>query len=157
MCRGVVGRTVVQLSEGSEPEVFWAALGGKAEYAKCRPGDPVPREARLFHILGFGNKVEEVYHFEQEDLLEEDCFVLDRYTEVFVWVGSQATAQERENAEKVPVGVLPLYLRNIVLCLLSSLFTLVFLSVYLHLFCWLRVHNTVLILILSVISYSISL
>eukprot|EP01042_Synura_sphagnicola_P002196 gene2196-2624_t len=95
------GRLLESIEEGNEPEEFWIALGGKGPYAEYREGDAAMREPRLFHVLGFGSAVEEVYNFEQEDLLIEDCFILDVYTQVYLWVGAQASAQERERAEKV--------------------------------------------------------
>lgn len=45
---GVGGRTLVQVNEGSEPEAFWAALGGRGEYASLRAGEPVPKDPRFF-------------------------------------------------------------------------------------------------------------
>ena len=41
-------RTMVELTEGEEPGPFWAALGGKTEYATLPEGELAPREARLF-------------------------------------------------------------------------------------------------------------
>ena len=76
------GRLLESIEEGNEPEEFWIALGGKGPYAEYREGEAAMREPRLFHVLGFGSAVEEVYNFEQEDLLIEDCFILDVYTQV---------------------------------------------------------------------------
>jgi hypothetical protein len=38
VCVGKGGRVLVQIEEGSEPEAFWAALGGQGEYATFREG-----------------------------------------------------------------------------------------------------------------------
>jgi hypothetical protein len=46
--QGKSGRLVNTIKEGSEPEEFWTALGGKTEYAQFAPGDAPPRDARLF-------------------------------------------------------------------------------------------------------------
>jgi hypothetical protein len=46
--KGRAGRSVVSVREGSEPAEFWDALGGKTEYASVSPGEPAPRDARLF-------------------------------------------------------------------------------------------------------------
>jgi len=42
--------------------------------------------------------VEEVDRFEQEDLSDEDVYLLDTFTQIFVWVGSQSTAAEQTKA-----------------------------------------------------------
>jgi hypothetical protein len=42
-----------------------------------------------------------VYNFDQSDLNDEDVFLLDTYTQLFIWVGSQATREEREKALEV--------------------------------------------------------
>ena len=39
---------IVTLSEGSEPEEFWANLGGKEEYPRVSAGVSAPRPSRLF-------------------------------------------------------------------------------------------------------------
>lgn len=39
---------VVTISEGTEPEDFWATLGGKGEYPRISPGVFGPRPPRLF-------------------------------------------------------------------------------------------------------------
>jgi advillin len=46
--KGKAGRAVVQVKEGSESEEFWAALGGKGDYASVGEGHAMPRDARLF-------------------------------------------------------------------------------------------------------------
>jgi hypothetical protein len=42
------GRELAVVKEGEEPEAFWAALGGKAEYASHAPGELPPQPPRLF-------------------------------------------------------------------------------------------------------------
>ena len=39
--------------------------------------------------------------FEQEDLIEDDVFILDGYHEMFVWEGSTASQAEKDNAMKL--------------------------------------------------------
>ena len=64
------GREVVKVPEGSEPEEFWAALGGKGEYASNNwlaqelPNYP----PRLFQCSNATGKftVEEIFDFAQE-------------------------------------------------------------------------------------------
>jgi len=75
-------RLIDTIQEGSEPDDFWERLGGRGEYSQIRIGDPVPRAPRMFHILSFGNKVEEIEQFEQDDLSDEEAYIIDCYTEV---------------------------------------------------------------------------
>lgn len=49
----VAGRSVSIVPEGSEPDEFWAALGGEAEYPKVSEGEVVPQEPRLFQVDTF--------------------------------------------------------------------------------------------------------
>jgi hypothetical protein len=94
---GAGGRSVVTLVEGSEPDEFWEALGGRSEYPELGPGETVPREPRLFWAttaIGYF-KVEEVDNFDQDDLVDDDVMILDTFTQVFVWIGSKATEEEK--------------------------------------------------------------
>lgn len=97
---GTGGRSVVALNEGSEPEEFWTALGGKADYPEMREGEPAPKDPRLFHCSNATGvfEVEEVCNFTQDDLLEDDVFLLDCYTTVFVWVGTGSNDTEKKMA-----------------------------------------------------------
>lgn len=45
-------------------------------------------------------KVEEIKHFDQEDLDDDDIMILDVQEEVFVWVGKGASDEERERGPK---------------------------------------------------------
>jgi len=89
------GRNVIIVTEGSEPEEFWVALGGKAEYPSQAPGEAAPKAPRLFQILGYNGKLEEICDFVQSDLDDNDVFILDSYTEVYVWIGSGSTEEEK--------------------------------------------------------------
>ena len=42
----------------------------------------------------------EVFNFSQADLINDDVMMLDLYTEVFVWIGSDAEGKETEAAIK---------------------------------------------------------
>ena len=55
------------------------------------------REARLFHCSDAGGKfeVEELFNFNQKDLVEEDVMLLDTYSEIFIWIGNESNAEER--------------------------------------------------------------
>ena len=97
------GNTVVEVAEGSEPEEFWKALGGKASYANQPWLFLEYRDPRLFHcsdVTG-GFRVEEIEAFSQEDLVDSDVMILDCFQSVFVWIGSKANADEKRNAMEV--------------------------------------------------------
>lgn len=87
------------IEEGQEPDDFWNAIGGKGDYDKelDKPGPPF-LEARLFHckILANGRfRVEEVHHYEQEDMDVDDIMVLDGGDEIYVWEGDGSTEEEK--------------------------------------------------------------
>ena len=42
----------------------------------------------------------EIFHFTQSDLANDDVMILDTYAEVFVWVGHEATEAERVGADE---------------------------------------------------------
>ncbi len=105
------------VNEGEEPEVFWTLLGGKGPYASVGPGENAPRDPRLFSAsTATGSfKVEEVDQFDQTDLNDEDVFLLDTFTTLFVWIGSQSTTAEKEKAMEFAsrcANVLILHLLN---------------------------------------------
>ena len=87
--------------EGQEPAAFWEALGGKAAYATVKESaDQEFREPRLFQASNNRGYfyVEEIFDYDQEDLIEEDVMILDTFFEVFVWIGSKANAEEKKGA-----------------------------------------------------------
>jgi hypothetical protein len=85
------------LEEGSEAEEFWAALGGQKPYASAPSLYIDYREPRLFHCSDASGsfRVEEIFHFTQEDLIDADVFILDAFKEVYVWIGSGSTVDEK--------------------------------------------------------------
>jgi hypothetical protein len=98
--KGSSGRLVETLAEHGETDEFWALLGGKQEYAQSSAGESIPREPRLFSASTATGKfkVEEIDNFDQSDLNDEDVFLLDTYTQLFVWVGSQSTQEEKDKS-----------------------------------------------------------
>ena len=50
-----------------------------------------------------GFRVEEIPEFTQEDLIEDDVMILDTFDQVFVWVGKNANAEEKEMSLKTAV------------------------------------------------------
>jgi hypothetical protein len=95
------GAEIIELKEGEEPEEFWTVLGGKTDYCAIKDGEPAPRDPRLFQCSNATGsfRVEEVFYFEQEDLCDEDVMLLDCYTTLFLWVGSQAHSDEKKKGQ----------------------------------------------------------
>lgn len=96
-------RETVSVAEGSEPDAFWEALGGKGEYPKTKALAEAIHDPRLFCISNNTGKlrVEEIYNYSQEDLLNDDVMLLDAYSEVFVWVGHDSNQKEKDTALQV--------------------------------------------------------
>jgi hypothetical protein len=91
-------RSVETVAEGSEPAAFWDALGGKTEYASSSDLEAVPKDPRLFHMSNASGEfnIEEVFNFTQDDLLQDDIFMLDVFTEIYVWVGADSNKLEKD-------------------------------------------------------------
>lgn len=86
------------IEEGAEPDEFWADLNGEGQYDRSLEDETAPLlEPRLFHcrLTRAGRaKVEEVADYQQEDLDTDDVMLLDAGDEIYMWVGSGATAEE---------------------------------------------------------------
>jgi hypothetical protein len=98
------GRTVVEVQEESEPDAFWASIGGKGDYEKCFQTSEAPLlPTRLFQCSDASGKfkIEEVAHFAQEDLDTDDVMILDTGDEVYVWMGSGASPEEKKKSQKL--------------------------------------------------------
>jgi len=98
------GHSVTTMAEGGEPDQFWEALGGRGDYPSTLELNRPIRATKLFHChVPYPNKlrVEEIPHFSQQDLFEDDVMVLDSGELVYVWVGDQSTEEERRLAIKM--------------------------------------------------------
>lgn len=94
------------VAEGSEPEGFWAAVGGKGEYSKAKESEDEEHEPRLFRLtcnVGYFS-VEEIFNFAQDDLINDDVMMLDVHTEIFLWVGNEASKQEKDESMKTAMS-----------------------------------------------------
>jgi len=93
-------RAVEAIAEGSEPEGFWAALGGKGEYPSERVLAEGSREPMLFSCSNSTGTLalEPIFDFAQSDLEDGDVFLLDSFTTIWVWVGSEANEVEKKGA-----------------------------------------------------------
>ena len=96
-------RKLVEIAEGSEPEAFWTAIGGKKEYADASFFAEDAREPRLFQLSANTGVLtaDEVFNFTQEDLINDDVMMLDIFSEVYVWIGSSAQKSEQELSLKL--------------------------------------------------------
>nr|DBA19631.1 TPA: hypothetical protein GDO54_015434 [Pyxicephalus adspersus] len=92
----------VVVAEGQEPSEFWLALGGKSQYAnnKRLQEETLDITPRLFEC---SNKTgtfiaDEIANFNQDDLNEDDVFLLDAWDQVFLWIGRGTNDTERSQA-----------------------------------------------------------
>ncbi|KAL8183063.1 UNVERIFIED_CONTAM: Villin-1 [Gekko kuhli] len=92
----------VVIAEGQEPAEFWLALGGKTQYAnnKRLQEETLSIMPRLFEC---SNKTgtflaTEIPNFTQDDLEEDDVFLLDVWDQVFFWIGKEANEEEKKAA-----------------------------------------------------------
>ncbi|XP_057955773.1 villin-1 isoform X3 [Malania oleifera] len=90
----------ISVREGSEPDLFWDALGGKAEYSRGKETRGYMEDPHLFACtLVNGNfKVKEIFNFTQDDLTTEDVLVLDCSIEIYVWIGRHSNVQSKQQA-----------------------------------------------------------
>ncbi|NXX59866.1 VILI protein, partial [Scopus umbretta] len=92
------------IAEGQEPPEFWVALGGKSQYANSKRYQQQEENPsvspRLFEC---SNKTgtflaTEIIDFTQDDLEEDDVYLLDTWDQVFFWIGKGANESEKEAA-----------------------------------------------------------
>jgi hypothetical protein len=102
-------RAVETVYEGDEPVEFWKALGHDDEderpsYGTADLGDDGEgaewRPPRLFQVSNARGYIwaEEIFDFCQDDLIPEDCMILDTNADVFIWLGEEARAEEKKGA-----------------------------------------------------------
>ncbi|XP_066364158.1 villin-1-like [Miscanthus floridulus] len=86
--------------EGSEPDHFWKALGGRSEYSKekCVKGWPADPHLYACRFEQGIFKVKEVFSFCQDDLATEETLILDCNDEIYVWVGLHSDITSKEQA-----------------------------------------------------------
>lgn len=86
--------------EGAETVQFWDILGGKSEYPNEKIAKQPENDPHLFYCsYAEGTlKVEEIFTFNQDDLMTEDIFILDCQSEIFVWVGQQVASKSKLEA-----------------------------------------------------------
>ncbi|XP_028103644.1 villin-1 [Camellia sinensis] len=94
----------ILVREGTEPDLFWNALGGKGEYPREKENNTFMDDPHLF-ICAFteGNsagdfKAKEIYNYSQDDLTTEDVLVLDCHSEIYVWIGRHSNIGPKQEA-----------------------------------------------------------
>jgi len=96
-------RQIKQVQEGQETDAFWKAIGGKTEYASNATLSEGAKEPRLFQCTtaktGAFN-ISEVFNFGQDDLCNDDIYILDAFEEVFVWIGHDSSKEEKDASMK---------------------------------------------------------
>lgn len=95
--------TTTTLKESEETDEFWELLGGKTEYASdpcLSDPDFAPRLFQVSNATG-ALRVDEIWDFTQEDLIDEDVMLLDTFSTVYVWIGSLAHREEQKEAPKI--------------------------------------------------------
>ncbi|KAI4574734.1 hypothetical protein MJT46_004013 [Ovis ammon polii x Ovis aries] len=103
MVADTVSRTEKQVVvEGQEPANFWMALGGKAPYASTKrlQEESLVITPRLFECSNQTGRflATEIPDFNQDDLEEDDVFLLDVWDQVFFWIGKNANEDEKKAA-----------------------------------------------------------
>ncbi|XP_059660858.1 villin-1 isoform X2 [Cornus florida] len=90
----------VLVREGSEPDVFWNALSGKAEYPREKEIKGYREDPHLFSCTFTEGdfKVKEIFNFSQDDLTTEDVLVLDCHCDIYVWIGRHSHIKSKQQA-----------------------------------------------------------
>ena len=103
-------RDLEVITEGSESDDFWDALGGKGDYSRAAVNFDKPiLEPRLFHCKEMSNgslRALEINHFEKGDLVSDDVMILDSGDEIYVWIGNEVSDDEKKKG----LGVAKKYL-----------------------------------------------
>uniref|UniRef100_A0A803PVE4 HP domain-containing protein n=1 Tax=Cannabis sativa TaxID=3483 RepID=A0A803PVE4_CANSA len=90
----------ISVREGSEPDIFWTALGGKTEYAKGKEMKGHVEDPRLLllNITEGDFKAKEIFNFTQDDLTTEDVLALDCHNELYIWIGCHSKVKSKQQA-----------------------------------------------------------
>lgn len=88
------------MKEGAESAEFWESVGGQGEYSKVKEqtGYAPGFEPRLFCVSNSSGYMwmEEIPAFAQEDLILEDCYILDAYNKIYCWIGNKSNKFEQK-------------------------------------------------------------
>ncbi|XP_060051003.1 advillin isoform X2 [Erinaceus europaeus] len=90
------------VAQGQESAEFWDLLGGKTPYAndKRLQQEVLDVQSRLFECSNKTGRfiVTEITDYTQDDLNPGDVMLLDTWDQVFLWIGAEANATEKEKA-----------------------------------------------------------
>lgn len=90
------------VTEGKEPAVFTTLLGAKKPYADEFKEKVLERRPPcLLFYHPDTHQVENIDDFQQEDLSEEDVYVLDMYNQIFVWYGERVESDTRRQLSDI--------------------------------------------------------
>ncbi|XP_076312885.1 villin-1-like isoform X2 [Tachypleus tridentatus] len=96
------GKEQVLVSEGQEKSDFWGAIGGQEPYSntKLLKSEDDCHQPRLYQCSNASGRfqVEEIFDFNQSDLIEDDIMLLDAWDTVFLWIGNKANSEEKKMA-----------------------------------------------------------
>ncbi|CAF2532295.1 unnamed protein product [Rotaria sp. Silwood2] len=93
--------TIQVINEGNEPEnFFWVGLGDRLAYDLTADYMRYMRLFKCSNDNGFFVVTEKYADFCQDDLLDDDCMLLDTGTYVFLWKGPTASIIEVKFAAK---------------------------------------------------------
>jgi len=92
------------MKEGQESAEFWESVGGQGAYSKVKEsvGFAPGFEPRLFSVSNTSGYMwmEEVPAFAQEDMNNEDCYILDAYNIIYTWIGNKSNKFEQRGVVK---------------------------------------------------------
>ncbi|XP_012067717.1 villin-1 isoform X2 [Jatropha curcas] len=90
----------ISVREGSEPDNFWEALGGKTEYPREKELKQYTDDPHLFALMSTDAdfKVKEIHNFSQDDLTTEDVLILNCHDEIYVWIGIYSNVKSKQEA-----------------------------------------------------------
>ena len=98
------GASLAKEAEGSESGGFWDSVGGQGEYSRVKEsvGFAPDFEPRLFQVSNQSGFMwmEEVPAFGQEDMYNEDCYILDAYGVIYTWIGNKSNKFEQKGVVK---------------------------------------------------------
>ncbi|KAH0810615.1 hypothetical protein GEV33_012178 [Tenebrio molitor] len=101
MAKLFAGKDFELVLEGKEKPEFFDMLGGKAVYAtQLIRNDGDVRPPRLFHCSKISGvfRVEEIFFFNQSDLLPENVMLLDFFNVLYLWTGNLSSKEDQRQS-----------------------------------------------------------
>ncbi|XP_014779512.1 villin-1 [Octopus bimaculoides] len=90
------------IPEGHEKPEFWNCLGGFEPYMNDKQIQNLKAEHRprlfCFSKISEPMKVEEIYNFEQKDLIPDDIMLIDTWDSIFLWIGKDVRHDDKKQA-----------------------------------------------------------